>query len=915
MEKFYPKSQTNTHLLSGFPFGCIYLKKAPLQLYKIILLFFFGIAANHLTAQVSLNGVVTDSLGKPLQSVSIILKKSDGTLLAFDISTNSGFYKIQYSGAFIKDSLLIEANAIGFKKVSSSVISAVQVFNFTLFATGRELPDVIVQNNKHLLKKEGDTLNYDVASFSNKQDRTIVDIIKKLPGVEVSENGQISYGGKPINRFYIDGDNLLDGRYNIATNSIPNDMVAKIQVLENHQPLNVLKDASKSELAAMNIVLKANARLKVVGTGDLAVGSPGVYNLTANAMLFKNKVKFINYLKMNNTGVDLQYEVINHFDAENQSPPTLLSAAIGGIPDLSKKRWLFNNAALLNVNDLINLNKGLQLKINCYYLYDRQYQTSQFASSFFLPNDTIQYAEQQTGKTLQNTFNTQFTLTANRKDYYLNNVTIIDNSPTTLTAHLAATSNNNISQQLSGTITNLSNKFNIIKKSKKGNLLDFYSFINSINNPVTLNVQPGLYSSQLNNNIPYAGLIQHASVPTLFTNNHIVFSVITQKFQQNYKLGFNYQDQDLNSILESQQLAGSKALVADSFQNKLNWSRLKVYAQADYTYSSGPLVLRAYIPITYQDTKYKGRQVQQHLTNLPIAPRLSLRYNTSNESYITVNYNYTNGWANIDQVYDGYLMNNYRSFYTNGNLLNELRGHSVAAAYIHKHTLKVFFFSLGGSYTKNTNSTINDAQISSFVQQSKLIPFQHIATNSLLYGTISKYIFPLRTSLSAKISWNRSLGNQLQNGDLLRMQNEHYTGTINIYTRVGSSININYSGSYIRYSGKRINGKQTNFTAPLVEKWQHEMSTNFALSKKLYIRLSGENSVYLLPGSGNRNFTFIDAFCTYKLPKLKTEIEFSLTNLAGIDTYRTVSLASNSIIESSYLIRPRMGMVKFYFRF
>jgi hypothetical protein len=71
----------------------------------------------------------------------------------------------------------------------------------------------------------------------------------------------------------------------------------RVQVLENHQPMKVLKDAVQSESAAMNIVLKDKARLKIMGTGDAAVGTPSVYNVSANAMLFQKKVKFINYIK------------------------------------------------------------------------------------------------------------------------------------------------------------------------------------------------------------------------------------------------------------------------------------------------------------------------------------------------------------------------------------------------------------------------------------------------------------------------------------------------------------------------------------------------------------------------------------------------------------------------------------------
>jgi hypothetical protein len=187
-------------------------------------------------------------------------------------------------------------------KKSITISSAAQTADFKLSAFSGNLPNVTV-NSRPLLRKDGNTLNYDVQSFSNAQDRTIGDVIKKLPGAEVAENGQISVGGKPINRFYIDGDNLLDGRYNIATKSIPTDAVSKIQVLENHQPTKVLKDLTRSDQAAMNIVLKDNSRLRVMGTGDAAFGTPRVYNVSINAMLFKKQVKFINYTNLNNSGI------------------------------------------------------------------------------------------------------------------------------------------------------------------------------------------------------------------------------------------------------------------------------------------------------------------------------------------------------------------------------------------------------------------------------------------------------------------------------------------------------------------------------------------------------------------------------------------------------------------------------------
>jgi hypothetical protein len=886
-----------------------------MQIRRTTSLLVFLLIACCAHAQITVSGSVKDSLGKPLQAVSVTLKRSNGIILSFAITNASGAYKLQHASASVKDTLVVEANAIGFKKQSVEITDVAQVTDFKLTESSAKLPNVTVKAPP--LRKEGDTLNYDVASFSTKQDRTIGDVIKKLPGIEVAENGQISYEGKPINRFYIDGDNLLDGKYNIATKGIPNDMVAKVQVLQNHQPINVLKDLVKSDNAAMNLVLKEKARLKVMGTGDAAAGTPDGYNLNVNAMLFKKQVKFINYIKMNNIGVDLADETTNHFGGSGGPvAPTLISAGGPGNPDLLKKRYLFNNAGLINANDLVTLKKDVQLRINAFYLKDRIYQASEYKSTYFLAHDTVRYSEKQDARTTQNTFNTQFTLNANRKDYYLNNVTILENTPSTVLSALQATSNNNIIQNMNGTVTNISNRFNLIKKTSGGKFLEAYSYLNKINNPATLEVMPGLYAAEFNQNIPFAGLIQHAAVPSFYTEEYLSFGKASPTFQQQYRIGFNYLNQDLNSELDAQQLSGSKNVVADSFINRLDYSRLKVYVQTDFTYTTPRMMLRLTLPFTYQDTRYSGRIVHNQATDIPVTPALSLKYSVGREAYFNLGYTYGNRFGDISSVYDSYIMRSYRNFYTNGNLLNQTKSHTFSGGYVFKNTLKIFFFSVAAGYSLNMANTISDSRISAVLQQSKFIPFDNDSRSYQASSAISKYIFPLMTTISGKVTWQESISNQLQNGSLLQTKFDSYTYAVTLNTKFASWMNMSYNGTYNTY-GSVLAGIKSSATpaSPKVERWQHELVTNFTISQDFYFRVSGDNYQYHAPGSPDKNFTFVDAAFTYKLNKLKTDLELSLTNLAGNDTYSTASLSANSIVESSYRIRPRMAMVKFYFRF
>ena len=106
------------------------------------------------------------------------------------------------------------------------------------------------------ISSHGDTLLYNVAAFRSASDRNIEDVIRKLPGISVSENGTISYQGESINKFYIEGLDLLSGRYALATRNISPDDIASVSIYENHQPKKVLKDISFSEKAALNLKLK-----------------------------------------------------------------------------------------------------------------------------------------------------------------------------------------------------------------------------------------------------------------------------------------------------------------------------------------------------------------------------------------------------------------------------------------------------------------------------------------------------------------------------------------------------------------------------------------------------------------------------------------------------------------------------------
>ena len=101
-----------------------------------------------------------------------------------------------------------------------------------------------------------DTINYDVTRFLSPKDQAIKDVLRKLPGIDIDDLGKISYNGKEIRNFYVEGLDLTNGKYKQISENLRADAVQNIQVMENHQPIRVLQRKIKTEDVALNLKLR-----------------------------------------------------------------------------------------------------------------------------------------------------------------------------------------------------------------------------------------------------------------------------------------------------------------------------------------------------------------------------------------------------------------------------------------------------------------------------------------------------------------------------------------------------------------------------------------------------------------------------------------------------------------------------------
>ncbi|WP_195482441.1 carboxypeptidase regulatory-like domain-containing protein, partial [Parabacteroides merdae] len=337
-------------------------------LYILILL----LTACSLSAQQTIKGIVTDAEnGQPVDAATVQIRKAGRQVpLTYTLTKADGTFILPLRQA--DDSLFVHVSLLGYKAIRQK-ITAGATLRIRLEPEVFTLKEVEIRPGRVYGRQ--DTINYDVSQFISPKDEAIKDVLKKLPGVDVDDDGKISYNGKNISKFYVEGMDLTDGRYNQLTNNLQANAVKSVQVMENHQPIRVLQKKLTTEDIAINLKLKDDFRDRWMGTLEGGMGaSPLLWEGMGNAIQISRKSQSAYIYKGNNRGDDVTDEqnILTQIGAEGKTGPSIpsfLSQPSFSAP-LKKERLLFNNVHSLSGNRVYKLNETTQLRLNANYLHD-----------------------------------------------------------------------------------------------------------------------------------------------------------------------------------------------------------------------------------------------------------------------------------------------------------------------------------------------------------------------------------------------------------------------------------------------------------------------------------------------------------------------------------------------------------------
>lgn len=194
-----------------------------------MLALFIPVEINGQTQTTLIDGVVKTESGDFVQHASVYVTRlrQQNRILASTQCNSRGAYTIRLQGVR-EDSVELHVTGISIEAYSIKCKNVSQHVDIIVRERVQQLKDIVIKAPKIYLR--GDTINYRVSAFQQQNDLSIGQVLKRLPGITVSDIGQISYKGIPIKKFYIEGLDLMKGKYGIATNNIDPNSISTVQV-------------------------------------------------------------------------------------------------------------------------------------------------------------------------------------------------------------------------------------------------------------------------------------------------------------------------------------------------------------------------------------------------------------------------------------------------------------------------------------------------------------------------------------------------------------------------------------------------------------------------------------------------------------------------------------------------------------
>ncbi|WP_338356470.1 TonB-dependent receptor [Yeosuana marina] len=891
---------------------------------KLVLLLLL-MAVSNTFAQVKIEGVVRDSIGNPLELANVIaINQQTQKLDSYGITNSNGYFKLSVEK---NTTYKLQVSYIGMKTAQIDLTTTdIDITKDISLEYDNTLDEVELVYEMPVVVK-GDTIVYNADSFTSGTERKLGDVLNKLPGVEVNDDGQIEVEGKTVGKVMVEGKDFFDGDSKLATQNIPANAIDKVEVLKNYAEVGQLSGVTNNQdNVAINIKLKQGK--KNFWFGNLTAGLGDSKNNTlylAQPKLFYYSPEYsINFIgDLNNIG-EIAFTRRDYFNFTGGFRPP--SRSSGTNINLGS-----NNLGFLTMQN--NRAKDINTKFgaaNFSYSPKKTLDVSGFAifsssRTQLQENNSISYTDPTLGIPDENTesnttqrsdlgmlkFSTKYKPNVNNQ---LNYDVLARTSKESQDQLFYSSVNGDILQLEKSSPFSINQNLNYYYTLDDKNIFaleiqhllqdedPFYNaFLEDKASYLNTADALGLNGSQSGYDVAQDKRVKSNQVDAKLD----YWNILNLKSDINFTLGTIYSKQKFNSnifqFLDDNSTFQPTPTLNDGVDyNDIAYTFSDMYLGLHYRLKSGIFTFTPGVSAHAYSAKNNQFNVNYKDNFFRLLPDFNILMQLKKSEQIVFNYAMQTSFTDINQLAKGLVLNNYKSIFSGNQELQSALAHNVSLSYFSFNMFNYTNVNARLSYTKTIDRIRTTSQFDPGSVVNISSPFNSgLADESAsASGRAQKTIGKFRGTLSGNFSYNKF--NQFINGRA--SVNENYSQTYN--TRLGTNFREapNFELAY-RYSiqDNDQGSRRTKFytKAPSIEFDALILKSFTFKTNYSYNNFSNE------AGTIN-DYEFWDASLSYKKDKdSKWEYELKATNLLDTKSQNSSNTGSVSVSATEYYIQPR----------
>ena len=851
------------------------------KLYIILLVSLFYLSSY---GQNYIGTVVDKDSAVPVDGAYIGLLAADSLMIDYVCSDEGGKFAINCTdGMNVK---FLSVTCLGYKNEIIALESFRNGMSIALQAETFQLEEVKVSAQRIVEKQ--DTLIYSVAGFAMPQDQSIADVIAKMPGLEVKQDGKIEFNGKGINKFYVEGLDLMGNRYALASNNISRKRVKAVQILRNHQPVEILREKTFSEQAALNLVLEDDSKYSLVGTVEGGVGANSddvLYSNRLLGMLFGKNRQNLSIYKNDNTGYDL-YQEINPVTVRDVSQQMLMEdylvSAISLVsPNFDRSRYTFNQSHLVATNHLEKVGGNATLRTQISFFNDLSERSNEMETTYFLSDSVDMLVHE------QNKLCDKYNRMDIGVDYEKNNARVyLKNKLSSTFDWLSGNSLtvwNNREQQLESELHRrfLQNELELMLPLASNR----YLALSSIN---TFNQLP-------QNLLLYTGEMQKVDYSSFYSHTYTSFQHRLWGMYIKYSLGLKVSLQSISTDVASRRTMDNQHL-----------DKWEPYLGPIFTYQNSSLRLE--LGALLKMRTWSFHSIDNVLNFTSICPDLNafIEYTLSGTSSINVRYKLDYQLPDLRDAYRGDMFVTYRTKVNNSRPLKEDIFNRISLGYQYSQPIRGLFFSFvsTASFVRNHSAYIAMQDADDGILSRERIASSYTASNYMLTSRFSKSFNWWKSTLAVNGTYLRRQDAQMKEGGLADYNMDNYSASVSFSARPVTLFSFELASAW------QFNRLASFLTNNHVNQLRHTLKLVFPISSCLMFNF--DNALYQSIETKEDSW-FMDFSSQYSYKRVNFELR--INNIIGRSRYEQEFVTSIEHTSCLFKIRPREIIAKVSFAF